>query len=461
MDALILLFFTGLVVMFTAMLKKPQLVLVTSTIGIAASLGLVVRQILGSTSLITWSYQGLTFDANNLLYVALVLFLGLLIVTSGYDAFKREPEHTGEYVSLMIFSMVGALCMIGFTDMFMFFIGLEILSIPIYVLAGTNKKDLRSTEASIKYFFTGAFATGILLFGIALIFGATGSFELKSIHDAIIKSVSFGPLIYVGILFILASFLFKVGAAPFHFWSPDVYSGSPTMVTGYMAAVVKLAGMFAFMKMFNYVFVGAISFWSDLLFAVIILTMFVGNLSALGQTKFKRLLAYSSISNAAYALIAMMVASSSNMYNLWIYLAGYGFAVIVLVTIGQMVNDSEDDISSFKGIGRKYPLIGVALALAVLSLAGVPPLLGFMGKYMVFSSAFNEYPILVIIAIVNSGIGIYYYLKLLIVALSSNANDEVREIKPSALQYLVLAICGVLLVFGGVLDYVLNNLISY
>jgi NADH-quinone oxidoreductase subunit N len=460
MDALILLFFTGLVVMFTAMLKKPQLVLAASTIGIAASLGLVIRQIMGSSSLITWSYQGLSFDGGNLLYAALVLFLGLLIVSGGYEAFKREPEHTGEYISLIIFSMVGALCMIGFTDMFMFFIGLEILSIPIYVLAGTNKKDIRSTEASIKYFFTGAFATGILLFGIALIFGATGSFELKAIHDSIIKSVSFGPLIYVGILFILASFLFKVGAAPFHFWSPDVYSGSPTMVTGYMAAVVKLAGLFAFMKMFSFVFIGAFSFWSDLLFAVIILTMLVGNLSALGQTKFKRLLAYSSISNAAYALIALMVASSQTFYNLWIYLAGYGLAVIILVTIGQMVNDSEDNISSFKGIGRRNPFIGVALTLAILSLAGVPPLLGFLGKYMVFSSAFSAYPILVIIAVINSGIGIYYYLRLLIVALSANDQDDVVEIKPSLLQYLTLSVCAVLLLFGGVLDYVLNNLLG-
>jgi NADH-quinone oxidoreductase subunit N len=333
----------------------------------------------------------------------------------------------------------------------MFFLGLEILSIPIYVLAGSKKKNILSSEASLKYFFTGAFATGILLFGTAWVYGATGSFKLSEIALAINDGTAQGPLLSIGVLMMMASFLFKVGAAPFHFWSPDVYGGSPNIVTGYMAAVVKLAGLFAFMKLFTFVFGDLHSLWSGALFGLIILTMFVGNLSALGQTKFKRLLAYSSIANAGYALLAIIVQDFESVWNLWIYLLGYGFAVIALIIISLIVNNEDDDISAYKGIGRKNPLIGIVMILALLSMAGVPPLAGFFGKFMVFSSAFNEYPVLVILAVVNSGIGMFYYLRLLMTAMSKEDNEVVVTLKPTIMQYIVLAVCSVALIVGGLI----------
>jgi NADH-quinone oxidoreductase subunit N len=455
MDALVLVFVSGLVAMFIAMLKKPVLVLTAAGIGLTGSILLLYRQLMGHESLLKWSYEGLNFDQPAILFSILVLIFGLLVVIGGYQHFSRETEHTGEYISLLLFSMVGAMCMLSFTDLFMFFIGLEILSIPIYVMVGTNKNDIKSTEASIKYFFTGAFATGILLFGIALLFGATGTFKLDIMHDAIVRGAAQGPLLHVGILFVLASFLFKIGGAPFHFWGPDVYAGSPNIVTGFMATVVKTAGLFAFFKMFAFVFHGAYQFWSDILFAVIILTMLVGNLSALNQIKFKRLLAYSSIANAGYALLVLLTASPSSLDNLWIYLAGYGLAVIALITVSVILNDEEDNISSFKGIGRKNPWIGFALVIGLLSLAGVPPLFGFFGKYVVFFSAFQLYPILVIIAVINSGIGIYYYLKLLMLAMSEgDENSDIPTLKPTNLQILSLAICTIGLLTGGLIQLI-------
>jgi NADH-quinone oxidoreductase subunit N len=343
--------------------------------------------------------------------------------------------------------------MFSFTDLFMFFIGLEILSIPIYVMAGTRKGNALSIEAALKYFFTGSFATGIFLFGTAFLYGATGSFELSEIQVAIADGSAQGTLLGVGMLIMMASFLFKVGAAPFHFWGPDVYSGSPSIVTGYMAAVVKMAGLFAFMKLFTFVFgEQGYTIWSGALFGLIILTMFVGNLSALAQVRFKRVIAYSSIANAGYALIAVLTQDVASLWNLWVYLLGYGFSIVILLVIAQWVNDDEDRIDAFKGIARKKPFVGVVMITALLSLAGVPPLAGFFGKYLVFSAAFDQYPTLVILAVINSAIGIYYYLKLVVVALSTPEEEEVKLEKLPVLTMIVLLVAFSALLIGGFLS---------
>lgn len=449
MDALIVIFATGLVTMFIGMMKKPELVLTVALVGLVTAVTLLIGQ--WNEPRMLFNYEGLLFDNPSIVYGSLAIILTTLIIVGGFNYFKAEVEHTGEYISLLLFSLVGALCMLSFTDLFMFFLGLEILSIPIYVLAGSKKKDVLSTEASLKYFFTGAFATGILLFGVAWVYGATGTFRLIEIQMAIEEGTAGGAMLHVGILMMMASFLFKVGAAPFHFWSPDVYGGSPNIITGYMAAVVKLAGLFAFLKMFTFVFGGQHSLWADALFVLIILTIFVGNLSALRQVKFKRLLAYSSIANAGYALLAIMVQDAESLINLWVYLVGYGFSIVALIIISLVLNDENDDIDSYKGIARRNPLIGVVMALALLSLAGVPPLAGFFGKYMVFSNAFADYPVLVILCILTSGIGVYYYLKLFMTAMAKD--EDQSPLNPTILQYIVLIICAGALLAGGFIKF--------
>lgn len=450
MDALIVVFVTGLISMFIAMTKKPLLVYLTALIGLSTALLLLVSQWPTPNNYFA-KYEGLAFNDVTILYTSLAIFFTLLIISAGYTHFSREKEHTGEYISLMLFSLVGAICMISFSDFFMFFLGLEILSIPVYVLVGSKKKNILSTEASLKYFFTGAFATGIFLFGMTWVYGATGTFKLAEISAVIATGKAQGPLLYVGLLMMMAAFLFKVGAVPFHFWSPDVYEGSPTAITGYMAAVVKLAGLFAFMKLFTLTFAGLHHIWADALTIVIVVTLLVGNLSALRQTKFKRLLAYSSIANAGYALLAVLTQEYNSVWNLLTYLIGYGLASIALITIALMVDDESDEMSTYKGIGRKYPLVGIVMTFALLSLAGVPPLAGFFGKFAVLSSAFSSHPYLVTFALGTSGIGIYYYLKFLMVVFTKKEGEEVIKLAPSSLQLVVAMLCVSGLLVGGLL----------
>lgn len=451
MEALIVIFATGLISMFIALAKKPVLVLTVAVVGILTAVSSLVYQMNYPYSWL--KYEGLIFDGFANLYGLVALCFGLMIILVGYAKFKEEPEHTGEYISLLLFSLSGALCMLAYTDLFMFFIGLEILSLPIYVMAGSRKKDLRSTEASLKYFFTGAFATGVLLFGIAWLYGAVGSFQLDEIALAVQDPSTHSPLLYVGVLMILASFLFKIGAAPFHFWSPDVYEGSPNVVTSFMASIVKLAAFAAFIKLFTVAFDSIRDFWVPLLVGLSILTMFVGNLTALRQITFKRLIAYSSITHVGYALMAVIDKNTIiSPINLWVYLLAYGFSIIALIIISLILDDEEDLLVSYKGFARRNPFAGFIMIIALLSLAGVPPLSGFFGKYLIFSSVITEQPILVIIALVNSGIAIYYYLKLIRIALEPT-DESHAALSVNPLHLLVLGVCALGILAGGIVTW--------
>lgn len=447
MEALIVIFATGLISMFIALAKKPILVLSVAVVGILTAISSLVYQMNYPYSWL--KYDGLQFDGFANLYGLVALSFGLMIILVGYNKFKEEVEHTGEYISLLLFSLSGALCMLAYTDLFMFFIGLEILSLPIYVMAGSRKKDLRSTEASMKYFFTGAFATGVLLFGIAWLYGAVGTFKLDEIAQAVQDPSTHSPLLYVGVLLILASFLFKIGAAPFHFWSPDVYEGSPNVVTSFMASIVKLAAFAAFIKLFTVAFDSIRDFWVPLLVGISILTMFVGNLTALRQITFKRLIAYSSITHVGYALMAVIDKNTiTSSINLWVYLLAYGFSIIALIIISLILDDDEDLLVSYKGFARRNPFAGFVMIIALLSLAGVPPLSGFFGKYLIFSSVITQQPVLVIIALVNSGIAIYYYLKLIRISLEP-VDESTPALGVNPLHFVILILCAIGILAGG------------
>jgi len=454
MDALIVIFITGLVTLFISFAKKPILVLATAMVGLITAAALLCRQ--WEQPISYFKYKGLLFDQTAIGYSLVAILFGALAILTGYKSFKEQKEHVGDYTALLLFSLTGALCMFAYTDLFMFFLGLEILSIPIYVMAGTNKKNVLSSEASIKYFLTGAFATGVLLFGIAWIYAGVGSFDISVIGMKLNTMTESSSLVQVGILLILAAFLFKVGAAPFHFWSPDVYAGSPTVVTGFMAAVVKVGAFGAFIKLFSFCFPSLHEFWAPAVAFLAVLTMFVGNLSALGQTTFKRLLAYSSITHVGYALLAILSQDVMASKNLLFYLFAYGFSVIALITIAMILNDEEDKLEAFKGLAKRNPFVGFIAVLALLSLAGVPPLVGFFGKYLIFAGAISKFPLLVILAIVNSGIGIYYYLKTVMLVVAKDEKEhEVSPLLITSLQYVVLIICGLGLLFGGMM---INNL---
>lgn len=444
MDALIVIFVCGLISLFAAFAKKPWLVYTTASLGLVLAISLQVCEFVSGHAFIRLNYEGLLFDQYALmLSIALTVF-GLLVISAGYERFKEEPEHTGEYIGLLMFSLCGAVILTAFTDMFMFFLGLEILSIPIYVMAGSRKRDLNSNEAALKYFLTGSFATGMLLFGIAWVYGATGSFSIAEIGGMIASGKVIGGMgiLMLGVLLMMASFVFKVGAAPFHFWSPDVYDGAPHAVTGFMASVVKMAAFSAFLKIFVVAF-GSTElrdFWSGALAVLIILTLFVGNLSALRQVRLKRLLAYSSITHVGYTLLILLSQSGLEGFNLWMYMTAYGFSIIAIVTVGMLVNDEEDRIDALKGLAKRNPLLGIVAVVSILSLAGIPPTAGFFGKYMVLTAAWNDWWWLVIIALVNSAISIYYYLKMLGTVVGT-AETPGEKINVSLITTTVLIIC--------------------
>lgn len=450
MLALVILFLSALTTMFIAFLKKPLLTLFTSVVGLTVTGVVLVCSYYNQTDILA-SYEGVKFGMYETLFSVAAIVFTILTILSGYEQFKSNEEHTGDYMALLSFSLLGAMLMVSFENLFVFFLGLEILSIPIYVMAGSNKKDPISTEAALKYFITGAFATGVLLFGIAWLYGATGSFNLEEIRTALSAEGGLSSMAYLGMLLIMSAFLFKIGAAPFHFWSPDVYDGSPAPVTGYMATVIKLGAFGAFIKLFSEAFQNMYDFWMPVLVFLAILTMFVGNLSAIRQDRFKRFLAYSSISHIGYTLITMIVLTDNSIFNSWFYLTSYGFATIALITVQIIVNDKGDRIEALKGLGRKNPFVGFVAVASLLALAGVPPLMGFFGKFLVFIDAIAQEPLLIVIALVNSSIGIYYYLRIVILILQKPEENSSTDLsfKPTFLQMLVLGICIIGLIFGG------------
>lgn len=448
MLALIILFLFAVATLFVAFLKKPKLTLATSVIGLVLT---------GVSLICNWyypcdfltSYQGVNFDGFAMLFSLIAIGFTLLILFSGVKQLNTG-DHLGDHLGLIMFSLFGGILMVSYQNLFIFFLGLEILSIPIYVMAGSKKDSALSSESSLKYFITGAFASGVLLFGIAWLYGATASFELIGIRSYFETAESISSIAYLGVLFIMASFLFKISVAPFHFWAPDVYDGAPATVTNYMATVIKLVGFGAFLKLFFSSFIEIHGFWSPILVALSVATMFIGNLSAIRQIRFKRFISYSGIAHVGYALLTFIVISENSAFNLWYYLFGYGVATIALITTQTMVNDREDRIEAFKGIGRSNPFVALVAVVALLALAGVPPLMGFFGKYLVFVDAIFERPVLVIFALINSGISIYYYLRVIILILQKPTDDEkIVNLNVSILQLITLALCLLALLFGG------------
>ncbi|MFM6935417.1 MAG: NADH-quinone oxidoreductase subunit N [Flavobacteriales bacterium] len=441
MDALIIIFVTGLLGLFVGMLKKTELTLFVICMGLVGAF-LSMFYLNDYTSIFS-SYDGLSFSRTQQMFALLAIGLTTLSVLLGYVFYKEDKEHTADYYGLILFSLTGALCLIGFNNLFMFFLGLEILSIPIYVLVGIQKGNSLASEASVKYFFTGSFATAIMLFGIALIYGATGSFNMNEIHMAVNMGLNQSPMLTIGVIMMMAAFLFKVGAVPFHFWGPDVYQGSSNAVMAYMASVVKLAALFAFVHLFNFTFETMIPFMSGLILFAIVVSLFLGYISALKQTSFRRMMAYSSIANTGFALFAVLNEQLGEA-SLWVIMIGYACSTISLVTINMIVEKETDDLTNWKGIGYANPLIGITLVISLLSMSGIPPFTGFFGKYLLLSGAFANYLPYVILAIIASLIGAYLYLRLMVLSLSKEGEGKKLNITPIQVLVLVLSLVGTL-----------------
>ncbi len=457
MNIIITITVTALAVLYAGVFKAKKALLPLSLIGLLTSLAFVFM---------SWNtnqvFYGMMQMDNFALAFSGITILGtifIFLLTQNY--FAKDSENIAEYFTLILFALAGIIIMVSYKNMSMLFIGIEVMSVSLYILAGIRKNNFASNEASLKYFLMGAFSTGFLLFGIALIYGATGSFDLTVINQYLISNyASVSPLFYPGLILMMIGLCFKIGAAPFHFWTPDVYEGSPSLITGFMSTVVKTAGFAAFLRLFADTFAPLHDFWLPPLMVIVCLTLLVGNITALFQKNFKRMLAYSSISHAGYLLFSLVSLTTHSASNVLVYAAAYTFASIIAFAVLILVKQKTgaDTFESFNGLAKKNPFIALVLTVAMLSLAGIPLTAGFIGKYLMFLNVMNDYQIyLVAFAILNALVGFYYYFRVIAAMYFKEGYETALQ---TPLQYkIVLLLSLIITVFLGVYPSVILNLI--
>ena len=409
----------------------------------------------------------LVVDGFGTYFRLLVLGIGILVVLSSYRYLDRERAETGEFHALLIFSIMGQCVMVTANDLIMIFIGLEISSIASYVMAGYLRNDKRNNEAALKYFLLGSFATGFLLYGIAIIYGITGSTQLFQIRSAMSsESVS---LMAVGVAAALmfVGLCFKVSGAPFQVWAPDVYQGAPTPVSGFMATGPKAAAFAIFLRIFITAFDHVASAWTPVVWVCALASMTIGNFAALKQTNIKRMLAYSSIAHAGYILVALTANSEIGTASAMFYLASYAlmnlgaFAVIAHVC-GR--HEKSVRIEDLAGLGQRQPFVAAMMTVFLLSLIGVPLTGGFFGKFYIFRAALDSHLTwLAVLGLLNSAVAAYYYLRIMVVMYMHEPGETTNNLESPgvALQAaLVLPALGTFLLGimpGAVLTFVQNS----
>lgn len=403
------------------------------------------------------SFQNtLVLDSFSLFFTQLFLGSALLAVLCSAGYLRQTSIHQGEYYGLILFSAFGMILMAAANDLIVFFLGLETMSIAVYVLTGMWRERSRASEAAMKYFIIGAFATGFLLYGVALIFGATGTTALSGIAEYLSRPLERWPIMLLaGVFLFLVGLAFKVAAFPFHFWVPDVYEGAPTPVAGFMAVAVKAAAFAGWTRIVLHHMAPLDSEWATLLWAVAILTMTVGNLLAIAQTSVKRMLAYSSIAHAGYLLIGVVAGDEVGSAAILFYFLAYApmtfgaFAVVIALKEGERDNETYD---SFAGLGWKRPFLGLAMSLFMLSLAGFPPLGGFAGKFYLFRSAVVAgYTELAVIGALNSVLSVIYYLRVMVKMYMEEGGVEGQPLSAAPFLYLAIAVAAVATVYLGLL----------
>ena len=372
-------------------------------------------------------------DGFTVFFTLLFCAVAAVAVLQSWNYVRRTRIDHGEYYALMLAATLGMILMAASNDLITVFLGLELMSLALYVLVGFRRGRLDSSEAALKYFLLGAFASGFLLYGIALLYGATGTTNLGRMAIFLADTPLLGnPLLLMGGLLVLAGFAFKVAAVPFHMWTPDAYEGAPTTVTGFMSAGAKAAGFAALLRLVIVALPGLQTDWRPLLSAIAMLTMTVGNVTALLQTNVKRMLAYSSIAHAGYLLIAVVAGGLPGGSAALFYLAVYSLMNLGAFGILSLLGRGQEDratLADLSGLAVRHPGLAAAMAVFMLSLGGIPPTAGFMGKVYVFSVAVDAGQIpLVIVGVLNSALSIYYYLRVTVVMYMREPQGEPVEV---------------------------------
>jgi NADH-quinone oxidoreductase subunit N len=395
-------------------------------------------------------------------YFIIILGAALTVLISR-QYLEDYDKNIGEYYALVLFATVGMMLMISGAHLIMIFLGLEVMSIAIYVLAGLFREDARSNEAALKYLILGSFSSAFLLFGMALLYGAAGgTLYLDDLPKALTAHTFAQPLTLAAIALLIVGFGFKVASAPFHMWTPDVYEGAPTSVTAFMAVGVKAAAFAAFARVFFLAFPAMKVDWTMVLWVLAVATMTVGNVVAIAQTNIKRMLAYSSIAHAGYLLVALVAANQLGAMSLLYYLLAYtlmnlgAFGVVILV--GRK-KDRYLNIYDYSGLGFQHPALGAAMALFMFALAGIPPTAGFMGKFYIFSAAVQGgFYWLAILGVMNSLVSVFYYLRITVLMYMKPAEADLGPVDFSAGQTAVVGLTAFGVLFIGIFPGFLYNL---
>jgi NADH-quinone oxidoreductase subunit N len=451
MKALIFTAVFGIFLMLAGLFIKRQ-----GALRILAVLGMAAAFVLNLTDFSLYGTQAtalfhdmLSVTRFGILFSAVVLGCTLVyLLLSGKDL-GRIGHYTGEYYALIFFIVCGIMVAATFGNLLMLFLAIEIMSIPQYILAGSDKHNLKSNEASLKYFLMGAFSTGFLLMGIALLYGATGSFEIREMQ---LVGDMLDPMALGGIVLIAFALSFKVSAAPFHFWTPDVYDGAPTAVTSFISTIVKVGGFVAFIRLFHVAFgnpeVG--NYWTTVLAIITAATLLIGNITAVFQQSVKRMLAYSSISQAGFMLFAVLAMNALAGEGILLYAAAYSLATIGCFAILLKMKDYTYD--GYNGLARKQPLLALVHTIFLFSLVGIPATAGFLAKYFVLSAAVSAGGLLwlVILAVCCAAVSAFYYFRLIWAMYFKEGNAEVEEAEITPRFKGMLVVTAVLVILLGI-----------
>jgi NADH-quinone oxidoreductase subunit N len=386
----------------------------------------------------------IAFDRFALLFTTIAFVSTLLYLLLSARDMEKVGVNFADYLALIFFILCGITLVASFKSLLILFLGIEIISIPLYILTGSDKKNLKSNEASLKYFLMGAFSTGLMLMGIALIYGAKGSFYTAQL------SISTGvpsELMIAGMMLLLFSMAFKVSAAPFHFWTPDVYDGAPTVFTSFMATIVKAAVFIGFIRLFDDAFGILQPQWQLLIAIITAATLFIGNITAVFQQSVKRMLAYSSIAQAGFMMLSLYAMNADAKEGLMLYTAAYSFATIGIFAVLIKMNDYTFD--GFNGFAKHQPLLAGTLTVFLLSLAGIPLTAGFLSKFYMLRAAIatDKNLWLVIFAVLMAAVSVYYYFRLIQAMYFKEGEAPVMQVSP-AFKWTLVIMAAVVILLG-------------
>ena len=422
MNTLIAIIGLGVLCLLFEIMNFRKAIIPVTILGLMGILGLTLSEL---NSPATYHNNMIVVNKFSVAFSSLFIVLTIFLVALSHNFYEKHQTKISDYISIKIFLLSGAVAMVSFGNLSMFFLGIEILSISLYVLAASDRMNIRSNEAGLKYFLMGSFASGILLFGICLIYGAMGTFDIAEISE-LSQSAELPSWFFIGIILLTIGMLFKIAAVPFHFWAPDVYQGSPALTTATMSTLAKVVAMAALYKLLSAMNVEITYGFQIVIVVISIASMTVGNIMALKQTNVKRMLAFSGISHAGFMLMALLSATTSAgslLYYATAYsLAGIAAFSVLLYVCKDKVNE---EISDFNGLGKTNPILAAVLTASLLSMAGIPIFAGFFAKLMLFTQTIQAgYLIVVIAAVINSIISIAYYFKLILAMYTKDAAEE-------------------------------------